>query len=262
MASFKSVLESMFKRAAIKEKYIKVLLANMVLYEQAFTSKTYDPEKNYEVLEFIGDPNISAVFCRYLVERFPQLNCSNGIRFLNKLKLNYISGKTFAQIAEENGFWPFINAAAEEKRNYKEKLLEDVFEAFMAVTLLVLDENLEIGCGYNVLYYLVKSLYDNIEMSLEYDVLYDNVSKLNELINNNPQLGRLYFDERAIDKTIVYVKQPGGVDRKIGESGGSGETAEKRMSKKERKQDAAGKALLTLKHEGYTLKTTTALFCK
>jgi dsRNA-specific ribonuclease len=245
-------LENVFLIAKLKRKYIDILLSHTKEYQEtAFTSVSVDPKINQEVYEFAGDPIATAILNAYFIRRFPQLNCTEGVKVFARLKINFGSRKSFSQIADALGFWPHIRATETQKEIDKEKLLEDTFEAFIGLTSFILDD-IMIGCGYAICYEIIKSIFDNMTISLEYDDLYDEKSKLNELINANPELGKMKFiDEERNAK--VFVKSA-NQNRLLAESGPA-------RTKGERHQIAAGKALEILHSEGYTLRRNFEIFC-
>jgi dsRNA-specific ribonuclease len=245
-------LEQLFISANVKPKYINIIHANIREFERAFTSRSYDEHNNYEVYEFAGDPVAAAAMNLYFIRRFPQLKCTDGVRVLARLKINYGSRRSFSRIADSLGFWPHIRAAEEEKIVDREKLLEDVFEAFIGCTCFVLDDALLNGCGYSIVYEIIKSVFDKITISLEYEDLYDAKSRLNELFNSNPVLGKMVFIDEPRN-AIVY-SQVGNTRRKLAESGEA-------RTKADRHQIASKIALDLLHSEGYALRQQQALFC-
>lgn len=227
--------------ANIKSHYIDILLAHEDEYDAAFTTKAYNPNHNYEIYELLGDGIANAFLSWYFIRRFPQLNCSDGVKILARLKINYASKRSFADIAEKMGFWPFIKAIDEQKATDKEKLLEDVFEAFIGVTVKLLDDEFEIGVGYGIVYKLLETIFDDMQVSLEHDDLYDAKTRLKELFDANPQLGTIKYKTTPLKSIVYRIKD----DKEIYMGEGEGRL------KSDREQNASKRALELLQKEGY-----------
>jgi len=179
--------------AQLKPQYENVLLSRIDLYEQVFTSASVDPVKNYEMYETLGDSTANKFITWYFFKRFPQLNCPDGVEVLSRLKITYASKRSFSKIAEKLGFWPFIKHNEPLTELRRRSLLEDVFEAFIGLTELLLDEYFMVGVGWAVCYDILKSIFDEMDVSLKYDDLVDAKSRLKELFDKNPQLGTISY---------------------------------------------------------------------
>lgn len=191
--SFKKVLHDALVLSGAKSGYISLLLSKsetMDLYNSAFTSKTAS-EDNYEVLEFLGDACADHFLAWYLYDRFPALRCAKGVGILSVLKANFASSHSLSQIADSLGFWPFISASDEERKEDKEALLEDVFEAFVGATALVLDSNVVEGLGFLTVYRLMETIFNEKTISLKYQDVVDAKSRLKQLFDHYQAKGRL-----------------------------------------------------------------------
>lgn len=240
-----ALLRKTIAPAQLKPQYENVILSRVDMYEQAFTSSTVDPVHNYEIYEHLGDASANKFLAWYFYRRFPQLNCPKGVKVLARLKINYASKRSFFKIAEKLGFWPFIRASSAEKEINRKSLLEDVLEAFIGLTEMLLDEYFIVGVGFAVVYDILKSIFDEMYISLKYEDLVDPKSRLKELFDANPQLGTIVY-KHSRQYTAVFVKTLAGVQTKIGEAHGS--------DKKDRQQDAAKMGLEKLKLEGVVPK--------
>lgn len=220
----------------LKPEYIQVLLSHMDEYRKAFTSESVDIYENYEVLEHLGDGIVNSFLSFYFFRRLPHLDCTSGVKILSRLKINYASSRSFADIAERLGFWPYIRASPEQKRTYKTKLLEDTLEAFIGVTVRILDAEFRVGVGYGIAYAILKGVFDTIEISLEYDDLYDSKSKIKEIFDAaRGKLGMLDYVNTARTCTL-YRKEKGGLKFLLG-------VGSELPTKAEREQAASKQAL-------------------
>ena len=220
--AFKSMISNILSRGRIKPKYIDVLTSveSLKQYDQAFTSSYLDKKNNYERFEQIGDVTANKFLIWYIYRRFPQLDCTEGVKVAARIKINYGSRAMFAPVADKLGFWPYISALTEgtERNVYyrntnKKDLLEDVFESFIGCTEYLLDKNFRIGVGYAIVYDILKSIYDEIDISLRYEDLYDAKTRIKETFDMYKDLGSWQFievrekeenKEFGITKSYVY----------------------------------------------------------
>lgn len=133
---------------------------NINYWIQAFTNPTIDPNYNYEVLEMIGDRVMKFAFADYLTQRIPRINESQ----LSELQNYYLSTLPQAKIARKLGFTAQIRVVG----SVKEKILEDVLEAFFGALFRV-SENVMGGLGYYNVFMILVTLYQDepIEQQLE-----------------------------------------------------------------------------------------------
>lgn len=179
---FKLFIEQLLNRSHLKKKYIDFLTSDdsMKLYSDAFTHISIDADRNYEYLEILGDVTCNKSIVWYIKERFPQLQNSEGVKVIARLRINLVSKKNFAMIAERLGFIDFISCEKEIKEQKGKSLLEDVFEAFFGATELLIDSMLGSGSGYGICYRILKSILDELPISLKYEDLYDPITRLKE----------------------------------------------------------------------------------
>jgi len=272
---FKNMIIGLLKRGNLKAKYIDLLTdeKSILAYGQAFTAVTADRINNYERFEQIGDVTANKFIVWYSYRRFPQLDCTDGVKVVARLRINYGAKQFFAPLGEQLGFWPFISAAEDglERNMYyrkknKKDLLEDCIEAFIGCTEYLLDKAFRPGVGYGIVYDILASIFDEIEMSLRYEDLYDAKTRLKETFDSYKMLGGWYFiDERedigegySMAKSVLYqmptntLQQPMKIDGEIlPQHGwiviGSGVSAKKSDSQ----QMAAEQGINKLKTMGY-----------
>ena len=183
---FKTLISSVLKKGLDEEadkELIELLLSdkNIECYSSAFTSESIDPINNYQVFEQLGDLSGNKFIVSYFYNRFPQLKCSEGVKIVARLRINYGAKQSFSKIAQNLGFWNFITETKDIRQREMKKLLEDVFEAFIGVTEYIVDKNEGVGTGYQVVYKILEGIFDEMEISLEYDDLYDAKTRLKEL---------------------------------------------------------------------------------
>ena len=229
-SDFKTIITNILKKGRLKPKYIELLTnkESMEAYARAFTASTVDIENNYERFEQIGDVTANKFIVWYAYRRFPQLDCTDGVKVVARLRINYGAKQFFATLGESLGFWPFISAAESgvERNKYyrvrdKKDLLEDVLEAFVGCTEYLLDNAFRSGVGYGIVYDILADIFDEIPMSLVYEDLYDPKTRLKESFDANKSiLGEWAYIESSlvIDTTLVIKSQvyriPPGINKK------------------------------------------------
>ena len=217
---FKKLIATILARGKLKPKYIDLLTNEKSIEEYgiAFTAASADIVNNYERYEQLGDMSANKFIVWYSYRRFPQLDCTDGVKVVARLRINYGATQIFSTLAEELGFWPFISSAIEpplileeRKKNnkkyrnkHKNTLLEDVFEAFIGCTESLLDKAFRTGVGYAIVYDILTDIFNEMPMSLAYEDLYDAKTRLKETFdhyNKNPiRMGEWVYRE---DKEIT-----------------------------------------------------------
>ena len=189
---FKALISGLMERGNLKDRYVRSLTndENMRKFSKAFTAASANNKENYEIYEQLGDVSANKFIVWYAYKRFPQLNCPLGVKVVARLRINYGAKNSFAKIADELGFWPFISAAedgtdrsAKYRSRHKKDLLEDVFEAFVGCTEQILDQEYRPGVGYGVIYDILASIFDKIAISLKFEDLIDAKTRMKEIFD-------------------------------------------------------------------------------
>jgi dsRNA-specific ribonuclease len=205
--SFKNMLKNILQRGNIKPKYIELLLNEdgMRLYSKIFTHSSIDPNNNYEFYETLGDSTANKCIVWYLSRRFPELNCPEGVKVIARLKIHLVSKDTFFAFAQSLNMWPFISAMTDIRQTKMKKVLEDVFEAFIGATELLIDEKIKQGVGYSIVYNIIASILDQVDISLEYEVLFDAKTRLKEIFDKfvKQGIGKLDYEAVRDDKLFT-----------------------------------------------------------
>ena len=245
---FKQFLTHVLTLGKLKEQYIDVLLSQegLQLYEKVFTHSTAHSDNNYEFLEFLGDTTLNKAIAWYLFDRFPHLNCSNGVKVITRLKINLISKKSFAGFAKQLHFWDFVSADTDIRTNKMDKTLEDVFEAFFGATEFLIDKVIRHGCGYSICYNIIKAILDTTHITLKYEEIFDSKTRLKELFDyfGSDRIGTLKYTCQKNDRIhyVNAIQEYNGHEKKIG-SGYAG-------LKNQAQQYAATQGLVYFKRKG------------
>jgi dsRNA-specific ribonuclease len=259
---FKALIRSLLVRGKLVPKYIDLLMTekSMEEYSKAFTAESADPENNSEVYEQLGDVTANKFIVWYMYKRFPQLMCTEGVKVVARLRINYGAKQSFYNIANSLGFWKFISASDEDRSRKMKPLLEDSLEAFIGATEFLLDSNFRQGVGNAIVYDILANIFDEMPISLEYEDLYDAKTRLKELFDfYGAPMGKIEYRETKMDmltKSVVYKVMGTGQYIPLGEGTAS--------LKADAQQNAARNALKYLATQGYTkpVPEVYSKFCK
>lgn len=176
----------------LKEDKVKDILSaiNMKEFTAAWTHRSANTSRNYEVYEYLGDPICNEFLARYLHVRFPKIISSKWkTRLYNNLK----SGATYASRAIDLGMDKFIIYGNEmetflrktktkgENQAYIE-MVGDVFEAFAGCLSDVLTKlGYEYAVAIGILHRIFKYTFDRMPISLNPLDITDPVTRLKEL---------------------------------------------------------------------------------
>ena len=118
----------------ILEKKINIKFKNINLLEKSLTHKSFDPDKNYEKIEFLGDRVLGLVMAKKLLEIYP--NDKEGI--LDKKFASLVNKKTCLEIAKKIELEKYIlTLSVRNKKNIiEDKVLADSCEALIGAIYL------------------------------------------------------------------------------------------------------------------------------
>jgi len=139
------VTDLLKNHSGLNDETIDILTdpTGLPLFQKAFTSKTFSTLNNYEQLEFIGDTIVNDAVSLFIFNKYPDYT----VEWLTYIKHSIISSLGLSTVATELNFWSHIRYKLEGKLNEKEKLLEDVLEAFVGALRQVIDSKASELCG-------------------------------------------------------------------------------------------------------------------
>ena len=164
-------------------------------------SKVLDLQEScYEELEFYGDSVLDFITVMYISDRFP--GQSEG--FYTKLKSKIVNGASLSRLAKKLDFHHFvlISQHVEEKfGRFSEKILEDVFEAFIGA--LFRDQPNKFK-SFTVCYEFIYNILNNVQDDFDYGelIMYDNNYK-DQLLRyyNAHKLGHPTYREVSVEES-------------------------------------------------------------
>lgn len=282
MSDFVKLLRDLLLRADLRNETIDKILSTpkyMDMFHAAFTHKSYDEnaKRNYEVYEQLGDLVLNMAIVNYVTYKFPTIQSAD---WLSNIKHRLISGKNFARLASDIGFYPHIKMGAEkiqdiqdgidktrkflkettgtsftevdefidEVKEYR-SVLEDVFEAFAGTLQRVVNDysGLEAGPGYAIAYKFMKSFLDQIEIPTKAEKVFDPITIVKEIYdrqkwpNKTNEMTLTRKDEESGIHTVTYITVMRGGRVRFGEG--------KSFDKTEARRKAAIETLKILKEK-------------
>ena len=188
----------------------------MTHFMTAFTSPDVNGVSNYELYETLGDNLLNNCVLWYISNRFPYLNMPDAVDLLTKINIRIIQTKWIGELSESLGFYDYIYCPKELGVINKLKMMEDVFESFLAALNMVVDSKYKKGMGFVVCYRFMASLLDEKEIPISYDFLVDPKTRIKELFDlhktikiqyrtypiemNNTFVSHIY-ESRVVDQT-------------------------------------------------------------
>lgn len=229
--SFEEFITSLIRRGRVNDEHIAMFLTpeNIANARIAFTHSSYDPEKNYEMYEYFGDPIINEFVPWYIHHRFPRIK---SIKWLTRIKHNLISKRYLAQLARAQGLERFIrfgdSLTTKKGKPFLLKdaidflrtkpiseitghqaaftylsLLEDAMEAFFGwLVMTIEDSGKSHGVAIQICHNILRSFFDAEDISIKYDDVFDAVSRLKELYESKSRGYRWPNDKAYVITTI------------------------------------------------------------
>lgn len=153
---------------------------NHQLFIDAFTHSSYanekkDGSKDYERIEFIGDGVLDLVVADLIFNKYPNMKQGE----MTKLRSSLVCSSSLASYAEKYGFKKVIRLGQGEIKSGgpNQKILEDVFEAFIGATYL--DQ------GFAFTKKLIENVIQDDLENFDLDSLTDYKSKLQEYLQSS-----------------------------------------------------------------------------
>lgn len=178
-------------------------ISNSKLFELAFTHPSYDKKNNFEYLEFRGDAAANLAIAQYIRIRFQAIKSA---KWLNKLNLALHSTQYMSTIAKKEGFQNYVRLGPNHKiisSLDKDKLMEDLLEAFCGAVLCYCDEHFEFGSGYSIVFSIITGFFEkHIYLDLRYETFFDIKSRVKEMVEANiPSKPKWTFNPAKIVKS-------------------------------------------------------------
>ena len=216
-SNFKTFIQGLLEQADIGADFRQLITQPepLKIFQQAFIHNTYDPVNNYEILEYVGDGVVKAVNSQYVPKRFgnilkdPQFQSKSGTQegLLSKIRRHLEQSSFLFPIALKLGFWDHVKADYETKTTNRNKVLEDVMEAYIGALTTVVDKYITDGFGYMFAKKFLENQLNQLEIVITPEILDDPITRLNELykanILKNNMPGLKWGDAKYIEDTLI-----------------------------------------------------------
>jgi dsRNA-specific ribonuclease len=188
--------------------------SNFAVWVSAFTTDSYDPFNNYDVLEKLGDTVLKTTFTEYLLNRFKDKVDSGQIneKGISNLVIEYTSKIRQAGLSSTLGLPKYVRI--NKNLPISVHISEDLFEALYGA-IFKTGNNIRQGYGYILAYEMTKYIFDPIDILTAY--LYDpaktfviqtfsslgwgNAPKVIKSKNNDKFTFDIYFTEAAYESS-------------------------------------------------------------
>tara|TARA_B100001175_G_scaffold317251_1_gene333460 strand:- start:441 stop:1106 length:666 start_codon:yes stop_codon:yes gene_type:complete len=116
------------------QKILNIKFKNSNLLIQAITHKSYDPNINYEILEFLGDRILGLTISNKLIELYPD----EKVGILDKRFSNLVNKNTCYQIGKKLKLNEFVLVGNSKKKILKieSKIISDICESIIGAIYL------------------------------------------------------------------------------------------------------------------------------
>ena len=123
------------------QKTLKLNFKNVDLIKQAITHKSYNSNKNYEKLEFLGDRVLGLVISRKLIELYP----NEKVGILDKKFASLVNKNKCFQVGNKLDLKKFILIGNKNslKNNIESKIISDCCESIIGA--IYLDQGLNVS---------------------------------------------------------------------------------------------------------------------
>lgn len=220
----------------IAEKF-NIKIHNESLFIDAFTHSSFSNERkcaDYEKIEFVGDAVLDLLIADLVYHAYPNLKQGE----LTKLRANLVCSSSLAQYARQYKFNEAIRLGHGEIQSGgpNQKILEDVFEAFIGATYL--DQ------GFIFTKTMVQKIFAEAIENYDFENLTDYKSKLQEDLQSSYRGNIIYKvinETGASQDKMFYVEVLMVLEDKSELKLGSGSGRSKKLAEEAAAKDAISK---------------------
>jgi dsRNA-specific ribonuclease len=170
---FKDLIENLLKECDIEEKYIKKLKSKKSLsyFSTVFTHKSADSLNNYIFFKSLGHSTIEKCIVWYIFKNEDKIKSKISQKLVTDIKRNIIEKNKLSAVYGDKINTKFITISIKEEekedKTKKESIIHEIVEAFYGAIELVLDNEYEIGTGFEVVNKCIENALNKINFEKE-----------------------------------------------------------------------------------------------
>ena len=212
--AFIEMLRDFLKRGKLKNNVIDILTApdTMDVWDKVFTHISASTTDNNKYMRFIGQTVVNSLLVWYFNNKFPQIQCPQGVEIMARLKIVYASKQTFVPFAKEMNLLPFITSTVGTRRDNTDTMLFWCLEAMFGALVILFNNKIKKNSALCIIPDIIANLYDTINISLDYYDLNNTKTILKQLCDKRKDLGKPEYtyearkDNPDDDSTYAYVR--------------------------------------------------------
>jgi dsRNA-specific ribonuclease len=156
----------------------------------AFTHKSVDPVNNYDVLKIKGEVIVNEFMAFYIIKRFPKIV---SLKYRTRIKHTVFHTRQLAKTLLKYGFGDLVLLGEEIEENlvlikdptksqiYLNPIEGSAMGIFGCIEELILELDLSRGTASDVIWRILRWLFDQEEIATDYELIFDPVTRLKEL---------------------------------------------------------------------------------
>jgi dsRNA-specific ribonuclease len=170
---FKQLLISLLDECDINEKYIKKLTSKKSLsyFSTVFTHKSADLLNNYVFFKSLGHSTIEKCIVWYIFKNEDRMKSKINQKLVTDIKRNIIEKNKLSTVYGDKINTKFITISIKEEekedKTKRESILHEIVEAFYGAIELILDNEYEIGTGFEVVNKCIENALNKINFEKE-----------------------------------------------------------------------------------------------
>lgn len=180
--SFTEIIKGPLLFGKVDSKYFEILMTEECLQEfgYAFTDTFINKDHNYDKYKQFGLLAMRQSLVYYFTETFPQYK-EPGLT--TKVLAKMVTDRYYVKIAEKFGFWDYISRPiTKESELERNKLTEDVMQAYFGVIERMLNKYVRFGVGYSVVNKILRKIFSEHPFDVNPSTIKDFKTQINEIV--------------------------------------------------------------------------------
>jgi|LauGreDrversion4_2_1035121.scaffolds.fasta_scaffold01633_15 dsRNA-specific ribonuclease len=247
---FKELINDLLNQCHIEEKYMKKLLTQKSLsyFSTVFTHESADSLNNYIFFKSLGHSTVEKCLVWYIFKHNDKIKSKITQQLVTDIKRNIMEKNKLSTVYGDKITSKFITILQKLKEDptKKDKIIHEIVEAFYGAIELIIDNEYEIGTGFEVVGKCIENALSEIDFEKEKEK--DPKIVLNSIFNKyKSKIGSIEYvseknkDNKNVTDTVLYQKL--GIKKFLISKGQA-------HNNKEAEKISAQKAILIFKQKG------------